>query len=61
MGVVVKFVVWEVYKNTAALKTHSESKAFAGLVAGILRGDLLERPPIAECTSDSRVRKSQPH
>ena len=45
---VIKFAVWEVYKNRAALATHMESKAFADLAAGI-KGGLLDRPPIVEC------------
>ncbi|KAF8797668.1 hypothetical protein BYT27DRAFT_7204064 [Phlegmacium glaucopus] len=45
---VIKFIVWEVYKNPAALKTHSESKAFAELVAGIQAGDLLDGAPTVE-------------
>ncbi|KAF8804695.1 hypothetical protein BYT27DRAFT_7194312 [Phlegmacium glaucopus] len=45
---VIKFTVWEVYKNPAALKTHFESKPFLEAAAGIQADGLLDSAPTAE-------------
>ncbi|KAF8521593.1 hypothetical protein BU17DRAFT_87822 [Hysterangium stoloniferum] len=45
---IIKFAVWEVYRNPAALKTHFESEPFGKLLAGVQTGDLLDKPPTVE-------------
>ncbi|KAF8797667.1 hypothetical protein BYT27DRAFT_7204063 [Phlegmacium glaucopus] len=45
---VIKFTVWEAYKNLAALKTHFESKTFVEVVTGLQADGLLDRTPTAE-------------
>lgn len=49
ISIIVKFIVWEVYKNREALQAHSESKPFRELKAGMDAGDLVASNSTVEC------------